>query len=215
MFIQISHVSKTIGKNQVLQDVNLTMEGGYVYGFWGINGSGKTMLMRAVAGLIRPSSGTITIDGQQLGKDISFPASMGLFLERPAFLDNYTGLENLRLLAQINGVAEESDLIRAMEALGLDSAKDKKYRKCSLGMKQKLGIAAAIMEKARLIILDEPTNSLDEGSVELLKGVIKELKVYGCLIMVSSHDRDFLSSISDKIYGVAAGRVQVKENDKI
>lgn len=215
MLIKISQLSKNIGKNQVLCDVNLTMEACHVYGFWGINGSGKTMLMRAVAGLIRPSSGKITIDGQELGRELSFPKDMGLFLERPAFLDNYTGLENLRLLAQIKGKVEDGPLVQTMEALGLDSSCGKKYRKYSLGMKQKLGIASAIMERAQLIILDEPTNSLDESSVELLKKVIKELKSQGCLLMVSSHDREFLCDISDEIYSVTAGRVEVKGHEKL
>lgn len=214
MEIQICNYYKKIGKNLILENVNLSMKGGHVYGFWGVNGSGKTMLMRAIAGLIRPSSGTVFVDGKVLGKDISFPAQMGIFLERPAFLDSYTGFDNLHLLAQINQRIDDIAISDSMKTLGLNPQDNRKYSKYSLGMKQKLGLAAAIMENPELILLDEPTNSLDESSIELLKTAIKKYRDGGSLLIISSHDRDFLYGISDEIYHVTAGRVEVKDGEE-
>lgn len=208
MRIDISNVTKRFGKNLVLEDINLLLDSGQVYGLWGINGSGKTMLMRTIAGLIHPTSGFIAIDGQVLGKKISFPKSMGLLLENPAFLDSYTGFENLSLLAQINQKINDNQICESMRLVGLEPKDERKYRKYSLGMKQKLGIAAAIMEHPELILLDEPTNSLDEITVNMLPPIIRALRNEGALIIVSSHDKDFLYRVSDKVYHIKAGRIE-------
>lgn len=212
MQLKLENLCKTIGKNTILDDVNLTLSSGHVYGLWGINGSGKTMLMRAMAGLIRPTSGKIEIEGQVLWKDISFPPSLGFLLEAPAFLDGYTGLDNLRLIAQIKNLIGEADIRKVLEQVGLDPDDKRKYRKYSLGMKQRLGIACAIMERPELLLLDEPTNSLDETAVAILPPIIADLKKAGSLIVIASHDREFLKNISDKLFEVKAGKVYEKES---
>ena len=147
MNIKISHVSKIIKNNPVIKDISMELQSGAVYGFKGINGSGKTMLMRLISGLIRPSQGEISMNGKILGKDISFPNSIGVFLENPAFMDAYSGFNNLKLLASIKSVASDDDIRNTLLRVGLDPDSNKKYKKYSLGMKQRLGIAAAIMEK--------------------------------------------------------------------
>lgn len=212
MQLKLENLCKTIGKNTILDDVNLTLSSGHVYGLWGINGSGKTMLMRAMAGLIRPTSGRIAINGQALWKELSFPPSLGFMLEAPAFLDGYTGLEIIKLIAQIKNIIDETDIRNVLEQVGLDPDDKRKYRKYSLGMKQRLGIAAAIMEQPELLLLDEPTNSLDEAAVAILPPIISKLRKNGSLIVVASHDRAFLQNVSDKLFEVRAGRVYEKEN---
>ena len=172
--IVIQNLSKTIKKNVVIQDISMELQSGTVYGFKGINGSGKTMLMRLICGLIRPTQGEVSINGKVLGKDLSFPESVGVFLENPAFLGSYSGFQNLKLLASIKSVADDEAIRSALSRVGLRPDDHKKYRKYSLGMKQRLGIAAAIMEKPDIVILDEPTNSLDADGVNLVKSVIKD-----------------------------------------
>ena len=159
MKIEIEHVSKKIKDALVLDDVCMTLESGNIYGFQGVNGSGKTMLMRAVSGLMYPTSGTISIDGKVLGKNMAFPEKIGMLIENPAFIDSYTGYDNLKMLASIN--KGEVDISRALETVGLNPQDKRKYRKYSLGMKQRLGIACAIMEEPKLLLLDEHTAALD------------------------------------------------------
>ena len=154
----------------------------------GINGSGKTMLMRLITGLIRPSKGTVKIDGKELHKDISFPESCGLLLENPAFVESYSGYGNLELLTSVKGVATKEDIRNTILLVGLNPDDKKKYRKYSLGMKQRLGIAAAVVERPDIVILDEPTNSLDSDGVEMVKEVIKEQKRRGALVILACHD---------------------------
>ena len=208
MIINVYNVSKRLGKRDVLQDINLSLTSGKIYGLWGMNGSGKTMLMRVISGLVRPTHGYVDADGCILGKDISFPTRMGLFLERPAFLDNYTGFDNLDLLAKINKTIGNDEICKAMEEMGLNPSDTRKYKKYSLGMKQKLGITAATMENPDLILLDEPTNSLDEASISMLRNVIENRRKNGALIVISSHDKDFLYSVSDKIHHIDSGTIK-------
>ncbi len=207
MYLQIQNYTKEINGQTVLSDVNLSMEKGKIYGIKGKNGSGKTMLMRAVCGLIRSTKGRVVIDGQEIGKDISFPPSVGALIENPGFIMGYTGYENLMALAKIKNIIGEEEVIQVMERVGLSVEKDKKFRKYSLGMKQKLGIAAAVMEKPDLIILDEPTNALDETSIELLRGILQEQKERGALILLSCHDTEELKLLSDEVIQMNNGRV--------
>ena len=151
MYIKITDVNKTIKKAPILRDINLEFTGGKVYGLRGKNGSGKTMLMRAICGLITPDSGIIDIDGKILGKDISFPESIGVLIENPAFIGNYTGFKNLKVLASIQNRIGDEQIRKALEDIGLDPDDKRTYRKYSLGMKQKLGIAAAVMENPDII----------------------------------------------------------------
>lgn len=216
MNIKISHVSKTIKNNPVIKDISMELQSGAVYGFKGINGSGKTMLMRLISGLIRPTQGEISMNGKILGKDISFPNSIGVFLENPAFLDAYSGFNNLKLLASIKSVASDDDIRNTLLRVGLDPDSNKKYKKYSLGMKQRLGIAAAIMEKPEIVILDEPTNSLDEDGVDLVKHIVRNEKERGALVVVSCHDEEILKGMSDEMFLLEQGRLigHITEEDK-
>jgi ABC-2 type transport system ATP-binding protein len=206
--IEIKNVSKTIHKSPVIQDVSMSMQSGRIYGFQGINGSGKTMLMRLISGLILPTSGTIHIDGKLLGKEITFPDSIGLFLENPAFLDSYSGFDNLKMLASIQNKVGNEQIRETLTAVGLDHAGKKKYRKYSLGMKQRLGIAAAIAESPDIVIMDEPTNSLDTDGVELVKTILTAQRERGALVIISCHDLAILQAMSDEILLLELGHVK-------
>ena len=206
-YIKISNLSKKIRGSQVLTDINLELKGGTVYGVSGKNGCGKTMLMRSICGLIKPTQGEIEINGKILWKDISFPQSIGALIENPAFLGGYTGFENLRILADIKGIATNEQIKETIAKLGLDPEDKRKYRKYSLGMKQKLGIACAIMEKPDVIILDEPINAIDEKGVTLVEEVLNELKEEGKIILIACHDKEELELLSDTIFYMEEGKI--------
>lgn len=210
MYLQITNATKIIDKELILDHINLKMEGGNIYGFKGKNGSGKTMLMKAICGLIRLSEGEIDINGRKLGKNQEFPESVGALIEAPGFINNYSGFKNLKILADIKGEIESEEVEGIMERIGLDPKEKKKVKKYSLGMKQKLGICAAIMEHPKLIILDEPTNALDSDSVIKLNEIIQEEKKRGALIIISSHDAEELEGLSDKIFVIQEGKI-IKE----
>lgn len=206
--IEMKNISKKINKNRVLNNISFTMESGNIYGLQGVNGSGKTMLMRMMIGLIHPSEGTVLINDKILGKSIEFPESIGFLLESPAFLDRYSGLQNLKMLASMKNIISEADIRAIFQEVGLDeAAMKKKYRKYSLGMKQRLGIAAAIMEKSDIIILDEPTNALDAAGIELVKNILQKQKERGALVVISCHDSIILKELSDEIIKLEAGEM--------
>lgn len=205
--IIIDDVGKEIQQVKVLDHVSMTMTAGKIYGLKGVNGSGKTMIMRMIAGLIYPTYGSITIDGKTLGTEISFPPSMGFMIEGPSFLGEYTGAENLQRLNEIRRRVPYEDICNTMEAVGLDPNDPRKYRKYSLGMKQRLGIAAAVFEKPELVLLDEPTNALDENGVERIRVLIKQLKRENTIVVLTCHDATFLQDVSDEVFHVEQGRV--------
>ena len=205
MKIKVTNLSKEIHGSTVLKDVSMTLESGTVYGLLGRNGSGKTMLMRAICGLIRPTSGSIEIDGKVIGKDLSFPQSVGMILETPIFLPDKTGYENLRLLASIRGEVGPREIKGTLERVGLDAEDQRKVKKYSLGMRQRLGIACAIMEQPELLLLDEPFNGLDEGGCQTVQEIIREQRGKGCLILLACHDRSELETLSDHVYRVVEG----------
>ena len=207
MYIKITDVNKTIKKAPILRDINLEFTGGKVYGLRGKNGSGKTMLMRAICGLITPDSGIIDIDGKILGKDISFPESIGVLIANPSFIGNYTGFKNLKVLASIQNRIGDEQIRKALEDIGLDPDDKRTYRKYSLGMKQKLGIAAAVMENPDIIILDEPINALDDVSVEKVHDILEEQKKRGAVIIIACHDKEELDQLSDEIIEISDGRI--------
>ena len=211
MNISINAASKYIRGNLILQNVDISLTGGKIYGLQGPNGSGKTMLMRLICGLMRPNKGAVYIDGKQLHKELDFPGSLGMLIENPAFLPQYTGVENLRLLAEIKGIAGIEDIRRALLAVGVDADDKRKYRKYSLGMKQRLGIAAAVMEKPELILLDEPTNALDDSGVEQICSLIRGERDRGALVILACHDASILEKLADEIYTVIDGRVTRKD----
>ncbi|MBS5450590.1 MAG: ABC transporter ATP-binding protein [Coriobacteriia bacterium] len=196
----------------------MEMAPGRVTGLSGPNGSGKTMLMRAIVGLIRPTSGEVTVDGRDAWargeggrgwKDDGI--CVGLLLEGPAFLDGYTGYRNLELLASIRGTASREDIRASIEAMGLDPDDRRKYRKYSLGMKQRLGLAGAIMERPDVLVVDEPTNALDTQGVRCAVSQIKAAADRGATVVLACHDADVLHELSDEIWYLAEGHVDSHE----
>lgn len=207
MSIVFEQVTKIIGNNSVIDHINCTMQTGNITGLKGINGSGKTMMMRLIAGLIYPTEGKVIVDGKVIGAEISFPPSLGVMLENPAFLEPYSGYDNLKLLAEINHNIAADEINHALSRVGLLENKDKKYKKYSLGMKQRLGIAAAIMEHPAILLLDEPTNSLDESGVELVKQIVREEKARGATVVLSCHDAVILEDLADEIISIEHGKI--------
>lgn len=208
MLIKISYLSKTIKNNDVLNNINASFESGKIYGLAGKNGSGKTMLMRAICGLIMPSEGEIYFDDKQLHRDFCFPPSLGVMLEYPSFIGSYTGFKNLKIIAEIKSIIGDEEIRNALEYVGLDPNDKKSFKQYSLGMKQKLGIACAIMKKPDLLILDEPFNALDESSAEKVKSLILKEKERGAVVIISCHDKDDLLSLSDEIYYLNNGFIR-------
>ncbi len=207
MKIKITHLSKKIKKAVILDDVNMELESGRIYGLKGKNGSGKTMLMRAICGLITPTNGTVEIDGKILGKDISFPESIGVLIENPSFISNYTGMKNLQVLASIQKHIGDEEIRNTLELVGLDPDDKRTFKKYSLGMKQRLGIAEAIMERPDIVILDEPINALDESGATMIREILHNLRNEGKLIILACHDTEELNFLADEIYEIAEGRI--------
>lgn len=205
--IKIDNVTKTIKNNTVLENINITLKSGVIIGLRGENGSGKTMLMRLISGLIKPTKGKVYINEKELGKDISFPESIGLLIENPAFLDDFSGFKNLQILASVKNCTTNEKIKNTIKAVGLDPEDKKKYKKYSLGMKQRLGIAAALMESPDIILLDEPTNALDSKGIEMVKNLLQKEKDRGALVVISCHDLSILQSLSDEIYLIENGKI--------
>ena len=214
MEIKVNNHSKKLSNNIVLDDINIDLYSGKIYGFVGKNGSGKTMLMRAICGLILPTSGCVEIDGKVIGKDISFPESVGALIENPGFISSYSGFKNLKTLAQIKNEISDDDIISILEQVGLDPYNKKSFRKYSLGMKQKLGIAGAMMENPKLLILDEPFNGLDEESVDKVRQLIMERRGKDSLTIISCHDSDEIDKICDEIITIKLGKIVSVEDNK-
>lgn len=205
--IAIEGVCKRIGKIDVLSNINLSIEPGEAVGLAGVNGSGKTMLMRVVLGLVRPTKGSIAIDGRALGKKVDMPARAGALLEAPAFLPGMTGWENLSMLASIRGIAGSKEIEAALNDVGLNPEDRRRYRQYSLGMKQRLGIAAAVMEEPSLLVLDEPSNALDTAGVEMLVDLVGREHARGATVIVSSHDAGLLACLCDRVVLLENGRL--------
>ncbi len=207
MKIELVNYNKKIGKKRILCDINLKLTGGNVYGFYGRNGSGKTMLFRAISTLIYPTSGDVKIDDVSIIHEDFDLRNIGILLENPGFYPYLTGLENLELLYTINNRKNDEHIISWMKKIGLEEYKDMKYKEYSLGMKQKLRILQAIMENQQIILLDEPTNALDEKSILIVRDIIKELKKEGKLILLASHNKEDLKILCDKIYNIEEGSI--------
>ena len=213
MKIEMKDYCKTLRGAEVLKHINMTFTSGNVYGLKGQNGCGKTMMMRAICGLILPTSGEVLIDGKVLGKDMSFPESVGVLIESPAFINAYTGFKNLRFLADIQKKITDEEIREAITEVGLDPDDKRSYRKYSLGMKERLGIAAAIMGTPELIILDEPLNGIDESGVEMIKKLIADLKEKSKLVIMSCHDAEDLYSLCNVVVNVSAGKIISTEGE--
>ncbi|ADD02080.1 MULTISPECIES: ABC transporter ATP-binding protein [Thermoanaerobacter] len=205
--VKIHNLTKIIGGKTILDNINLELEKGKIYGFFGRNASGKTMLFRAICGLIRPTRGEVKVFGKKIGEDVSFPESLGLIIENVGFWEQWTGFQNLKFLASIKNIITDEDIKTAIKRVGLDPNDKRPYKKYSLGMKQRLGIAQAIMEKPQLLVLDEPTNSLDEEGIKLVRNILLEEKERGATILIASHIKEDIEILSDEKFKVEAGRV--------
>ena len=210
--IQLQNVTKRIKENTVLDNVSYTFKSGFVYGLYGQNGSGKTMLLRAISGLINLDSGSIFIDGEKLHDKIEFPPETGIVIENMELLPECSAKRNLQMLAKIKNIADEKDISFSLERVGLDPDSDKKVKKFSLGMKQRLNIAQAIFENQKIILLDEPTNALDEDAVQLIYKIIREEKSRGATIIVATHHKEDLKEVCEVILKIAEGKI-VEENE--
>jgi ABC-2 type transport system ATP-binding protein len=207
MRIEIRNYTKILGKQKVLENINYIFESGKIYGIYGRNGSGKSMLLRAISGLIFPTEGTVEIDDKILHRDISFPESVGLIIDKTELLPEYDAFTNLKILSKINKIATDDDIINAIKIVGLDPKSKKKVRQFSMGMKQKLSIAQAIFETPKLLLLDEPTNALDLESVDELRKMLLSIRKSGCLILITSHNQEDIRILSDEQINIESGRI--------
>lgn len=212
MYVEVKNVSKVMDGNVILDSIDCSLEAGKVYGLCGKNGSGKTMLLKAMCGLVRIDEGEIIVGGEPLKKGHEFPEDVSALIENPGFIGNYSGMRNLVILSQIRKRIDKETVIAYMNRFHLDPDSKKKVKKYSLGMKQKLGIIAAVMESSRLILLDEPTNALDEESVKVLNEIIREERDKGSTVVVTSHDREELKRVSDYIFQIENGRIVKRGN---
>lgn len=200
MKIELNQISKVIKNRIILQNINMQMESGHIYAFVGTNGSGKTMLMRILCGLVYASSGSVICDGKEVNFHKKAPYSLGVIIEKPEFFNEMDALENLMILANLNHKIKEEDVIAAIKKVGLNAADIKKVGEYSLGMRQRLGIAQAIMENPDVLVLDEPTGGLDEDGLELIYNILKGEREKGKLIIISSHQKEDIKTLSDVIY---------------
>lgn len=206
--VEIKNYCKSIKSRPILNNVSYNFEYGKIYGIYGHNGSGKTMLLRAIAGLLVPDSGSVVIDGKVLHKDMSFPPSIGIVIENMNLLPQYNAYDNLKILGKIKKTATDEDIKTALERVGLKS--DLKVKKFSLGMKQRLNIAQAVFEKQKIILLDEPTNALDNDGVQLIYKLLKEEKERGALVVITTHHKEDLEEICDVVLEMTEGELHEK-----
>ena len=203
--VEISHVTKRFGEDLVLKEVNLALDCGKVYGIVGNNGSGKTVLMKCICGFMPATTGTIRVFGKQIGKDVDFPERLGVIIEAPGFLTNLTGIRNIEILADMRRQITKADARIAMRKVGLDPDMRKPVAKYSLGMRQRLGIAQAIMEDPQLLVLDEPFNGLDKNGVAEIRKILLELKTEGKTILLASHNEEDIRILCDEVYEMDGG----------
>lgn len=207
--IRVEHVEKEFNRELVLKDVTHDFEGGKIHGIVGNNGSGKTVLFKCICGFLYPTRGRIWVDYEQVGVDTDFPDDMGIIIETPGFLPNLTGFKNLQILAGLRRKIKNPSIRRAMERVGLDPDMKKQVGKYSLGMRQRLGIAQAIMEDPSLLILDEPFNGLDKNGVKDMHKLLKELRSQGKTILLASHNGNDIDSLCDTVCEMDLGVLTV------
>ena len=205
--ICVEHLHKSFGKEEILHGIDRTFAAGKIHGIVGNNGSGKTVLMKCICGFLIPDKGHVRVNGKEVGKDIDFPKDMGIIIETPGFLPGVTGLKNLKLLASLRGLADEKKIRQTIERVGLDPDLKKPVSKYSLGMRQRLGIAQAIMEDPSLLILDEPFNGLDKHGVAEIRQLIRELRTEGKTILLASHNQTDIDELCDTVCEMDAGNM--------
>lgn len=211
--IELIHVTKKFGQELVLKEVNLTLEQGRVYGIVGNNGSGKTVLMKCICGFLIPTTGLIRVFGSSIGQDVDFPESLGVIIETPGFLTNLTGRKNLEILAGMRRKIGPAEILQVLKKVGLDPALKKPVANYSLGMRQRLGIAQAIMEDPKLLILDEPFNGLDKHGVGEIRKLLLELKEEGKTILLASHNEEDIRILCDEVYEMDGGVLRKCEDE--
>ena len=203
--IQVKNLSKDFGQDRVLKCVTRDFENGKIHGIVGNNGSGKTVLMKCICGFLLPTEGTVIVNGKRVGKDVDFPPDLGVIIETPGFLPGVTGVKNLEILASLNKKIGLSEIADAIRRVGLDPHMKKPVGKYSLGMRQRLGIAQAIMEDPKLLILDEPLNGLDKHGVAEMRKLIKGLSAEGKTILLASHNQGDIDELCDTVCEMDAG----------
>lgn len=208
MVVIIKDVSLKIKQSLILDNVSLQCSKGEICGIVGRNGSGKTMLMKCICGFVRPTNGDILVLGKKIGKDTDFIPEAGIIIETPGFIPYYSGMKNLRLLASIQNKITESDIRKVMETVGLNPDMKRAVKKYSLGMRQRLGLAQAIMENPRVLILDEPFNGLDNEGVADMRRYLLKLKKEGKTILISSHSMEDITVLCDKVYEMEHGKLR-------
>ena len=208
MKLELKNVSKNFGKIEIIKNVTLSMGEGKIYGFIGRNGSGKSVLLKLICGFYNPTSGEILLDNYNYSENNSFPKETRALIEKPNFLPDLTGLENLELLASVQNKIGKDDILKTLEKLNMLTEKDKKYSKYSLGTKQKLGIAQVLMENPNLIILDEPFNGVENDTVKKIRNLLKEERKKGKIIIIASHIKEDIEQLADVVYQVDAGIVK-------
>ncbi|MEE3392506.1 MAG: ABC transporter ATP-binding protein [Lachnospiraceae bacterium] len=197
-YVEVEKLNLIIGNNTILKDISFSVDKGSILGLIGFNGSGKTMIMRCVSGLVLATEGTIKVGGKIIGRDLDFPESMGLIIETPGFIPYYSGFQNLKILSGIQKKADNNRIREVMKIVGLDPEMKKKVQKYSLGMRQRLGVAQAILDDPELLILDEPFNGLDINGVRQIRDLIIEFKKEGKAVILSSHNSDDINILCDK-----------------
>ena len=213
--IRVEGVYKRFGTDTVLNNVSRSFERGRIHGIVGNNGSGKTVLMKCICGFLIPDSGSITVNGERVGVDVDFPRDMGLIIETPGFLPNITGVKNLEILASLNKKIGLEEIAASIRRVGLDPLMKKPVGKYSLGMRQRLGIAQAIMEDPTLLILDEPLNGLDKHGVREMRQLIKGLKEQGKTILLASHNQGDIDELCDTVCEMDAGVMTMIREESI
>lgn len=207
--LEIKGLTKKFKQRTVLRDINLSLEFGNIYGFIGANGSGKSVFFKTICGFLKPDKGTVTVNGKTIGKEIDFLSSLGVVIEKPGFIENYNQFENLKYLAQINNIIDDKKIIEVLHRVGLDTNNKEKVKTFSLGMRQRLAIAQAIMENQKIIILDEPFNGLDKNGCNQIKNLLMELKSPDRLILLTSHIEGDIDSLSDYIFEFSDGKISL------
>jgi ABC-2 type transport system ATP-binding protein len=213
--IEVKNVGLKIKKDVILKEINVNFEKGKIHGIVGRNGCGKTMLMKCICGFVRYTKGEIFVEGQKIGKDIDFPRNIGIIIETPGFIPYYSGYKNLKLLAGLKNKIGKKEIEETLELVGLDPKLKKSVRKYSLGMRQRLGMAQAIMENPDIFILDEPMNGLDNEGVEEMRVILKGLKEEGKTILLVSHNSEDISILSDEIYYMDKGTMEKGKKSQV
>ena len=203
--IEVENVFLTIQKDAILKDISVSFESGKIHGLIGRNGSGKTMLMKCICGFIKPTRGRITVNGKVIGKDCDFPEDVGIIIESPGFVPYYSGIKNLRLLAGLNKKISEEQIRQSMTRVGLDPDLKRHVKKYSLGMRQRLGLAQAMMENPSVLILDEPMNGLDKDGVADMRDYLKELRSENRTVLITSHIMEDISILCDTVHEMEKG----------